>query len=314
MRGGASSRSGRALLLTAVCVVTACGGSDDSAEPSSTGHLSTEPSSTGSRSTEPAEADDEAVAPLGDPVLPDLTPQPAVDVHTKRQEEGVWTLTFSSELVNVGDGEFLLRATRERDDDAWAVEQPIRRSISGVDVAKLDAPVVWGGDGHDHWHIARVATNWLVPLDDAGEPVEGADELVDTKVGFCFYDLIRVLDTGPEEVAHDSEGCGHEDDEYIEMGLSPGWSDVYEWNLPGQTIDITDVADGRYRLWTEADESGWFREQTRDNNLTWVDLELGTIEGELRTAFVLDVGPQPAPASSSAPGLVITTDSSPDGT
>ena len=67
--------------------------------------------------------------------------------------------------------------------------------------------------------------------------------------------MIRVLDTGPEEVAHHSESCGHEDDEYIEMGLSPGWSNVYEWNLPGQTIDITDVADGRYRLWTEADES-----------------------------------------------------------
>ena len=110
---------------------------------------------------------------MGDPVLPDLTPQPAVDVHTKREEEGIVDVDVQLRAGQHGQREFLLPATREHDEDAWVVEQPIRLSMSGVEVAKLDAPVVWGGDGHDHWRIARVATNWLVPLDDAGEPVEG---------------------------------------------------------------------------------------------------------------------------------------------
>ena len=58
------------------------------------------------------------------------------------------------------------------------------------------------------------------------------------------------------------------------MGLSSGWEDIYPFKLPGQSVDVTDIPDGKYRLWVEADETGWFREATRDNNVTWVDLEL----------------------------------------
>jgi hypothetical protein len=77
------------------------------------------------------------------------------------------------------------------------------------------------------------------------------------------------------------------------MGLSPGWGDVYDFTLPGQSVDISELPDGRYRLWAEADPQGWFREVTRENNVTWVDLELSTGADGVRTAMVVSTGAQP---------------------
>ena len=77
------------------------------------------------------------------------------------------------------------------------------------------------------------------------------------------------------------------------MGLSRGWVDYYHWNLPGQSIPVDGLADGDYRLHAVADEQGVFREETTDNNRTWVDFTLSTDTSGTRSALVSDVGPQP---------------------
>lgn len=41
-----------------------------------------------------------------------------------------------------------------------------------------------------------------------------------------------------------------------------------------QYIDVTGLADERYRLVVTADASSWFAETNENNNFTWVDLEL----------------------------------------
>ena len=112
-------------------------------------------------------------------------------------------------------------------------------------------------------------------------------------IGFCFFDSHKKLDRGPEKGRFGRKGCGHEDSETFLMGLTPGWGDVYDFKLPGQSIDVSDLADGSYRLWAMADEQAWFREVTRDNNLTWVDFELATRPDGLRTALVVATGPDP---------------------
>jgi hypothetical protein len=58
------------------------------------------------------------------------------------------------------------------------------------------------------------------------------------------------------------------------MGLSVGWGDVYQWSLPGQYIDITDLPPGTYRLRAVADPSHWFVEQDNTRNDTWLDLAI----------------------------------------
>ena len=237
-------------------------------------------------------------APEGQPLLPDLTPVPPVDVRTTFKD-GSTVLRFSSTLVNVGEGDFVLRATRqstvlERLSAQWVVEQEVEYSINGGELIPTDAAMVWGGDGHDHWHIERVASYRLVPLDDNGDPVDDKSNMVDSKVGFCFFDHSLHNDSGPEEAVFSVHACGDLDDREIRMGMSPGWADMYPFTLPGQSINIDGLPDGNYRLWAEADAAQWFDEVSRDNNLTWVDLEISTRDDGLRRARLIGVGPEPS--------------------
>ena len=229
--------------------------------------------------------------PVGNAVLPDLVPSPQRNVATQKTRRG-WRMRFNTIIVNAGKGDFLLRGTREPG-STLSIEQDVPYSSSGAQRVPLRSAAVWGGDGHEHWHIVRVASVWLVPLGEDGKPVHDSKRLVDTKVGFCFYDHTHELGRGPEEAVYSAHTCGHEDDTEFGMGLSPGWNDTYLQSLPGQSIDITDLADGQYRLFTEIDEQADFREATRSNNLTWIDLDVQTTP-QGRIAIRTATGPQPS--------------------
>lgn len=131
-------------------------------------------------------------------------------------------------------------------------------------------------------------------LDADGNPEGNDRSRSDSKVGFCFFDHLQVLDRGPEEPVFGVHDCGHENHLNIFMGMSPGWSDKYRWELPSQQIDVTDLPDGRYRMWGEADPDGLFFEATRENNRSGVDFNLRTRDDGLRTALIVGTGPEPA--------------------
>lgn len=227
--------------------------------------------------------------PAGVELMPDLAPEPPVDLRTRTEGDRV-TVRFSSTLVNVGQGDFILRGTRASDD--WVVEQEILYSEGGGELRPTSATMVWGGDGHEHWHIERVATYTLYRLGDDGEIIEGDIALPDAKIGFCFYDHTQSLEDGPDEAVYSHEDCGDQDDEKIRMAMSIGWSDIYDFDLPGQSIDITDLEDGFYRVVGVADPQNWFEEAVEENNETWIDIELLT-QDDLRLARLTDVGPEP---------------------
>jgi hypothetical protein len=229
--------------------------------------------------------------PVGDPLLPDLVPEPPVDLRVTKRDDGGVEVRFSSTLVNVGDGEFVLRA--DRNSERWLVQQELWYSEGGAEIVETDARMAYAGDGHHHWHIRRVASYSLVPTDDSGNPVEVAVPRMDSKIGFCFYDHSHSMEFGPDEALYEVDGCGSQDDTQVRMGLSSGWADVYGFSLPGQSIDITDLPDGEYRLWAEADTDGWFTEADRTNNVTWIDFELMTDAEGRRFADLRDVGPEP---------------------
>lgn len=258
---GSVARAGR--LCAAVLLLSACGGGADARW-----------------SEEPA----------GPALLPDFAPAPPEDIHTKRIGTS-WTVEFSSALVNVGDGDFHATAVRNLG-DAWTVTQDIEHADGGASHVPSDARPVWGGDGHEHWHVERYVTYHLRALDERGR--ETGRARTDHKVGFCIYDFERSdLDLGPEEAVYEREGCGSEDSNRLVMGLSPGWVDYYHWNLPGQSIPVDGLADGDYRIDAVADEQGVFREETTDNNRTWVEFALSTDASGMRTALVSEVGPVP---------------------
>jgi hypothetical protein len=229
--------------------------------------------------------------PVGEPVLPDLMPSPPDNLGTSKID-GRWHVSFSTLIVNVGAEDLLLRAARVEDGE-WSVEQLIPYSQGGAATRPIDTSLAWGGDGHDHWHVVRVASVWLARLGEDGKAVDDDRSRIDTKIGFCFYDHTRELDRGPEKAVYSSKTCGAENSTLIGMGLSPGWNDTYARNLPGQAVDLTGLPDGKYRMWAEVDEQGWFREASRENNITWADFELST-KGGRRFALVTEVGPTPA--------------------
>ena len=228
--------------------------------------------------------------PVGSPVLPDLVPSPPQALHLRRQN-GRWSMAFDSILVNVGDGEFRLRAKRE-DGGRWHVEQDVPYSTSGADPVPLRATLVWGGDGHDHWHVERVATNRLVRLDDDGRPIPGEKlDRFEDRVLLLRRQPRRSWRRGPPSPSTPTRAAARRTTTSWEWVSRPDGTDTYKWDLPGQSIDITNIPDGRYRLWAEADERRWFREATRDNNLTWTDFELTTRPDGIRFARITDTGP-----------------------
>jgi hypothetical protein len=193
--------------------------------------------------------------------------------------------------VNVGEGDFRATATKGPD-GSWTLTQDIAYDEGGAEHVHSDATAVWAGDGHEHWHVKRYVVYHLFALGDGGQPT--GRPRTDHKVGFCIYDYERAgLDLGPEEAVYERDGCGEEDSTRLVMGLSPGWADHYHWHLPGQSISIDGLADGEYRIFAVADEASVFREESRDNNETWVDFTLSSDPQGNRLALVGDVGPAP---------------------
>jgi hypothetical protein len=221
-------------------------------------------------------------------MLPDIAPAPPLDPQLT-VENGRMLLRFSTLLENVGDGDFILRAVRTG--NHWVVDQDVQYTKSGAKVYRTPADLVWGGDGHNHWHVRRVAINRLFPLRADGKIRPGAKGLPDAKVGFCYYDGLRQLDDARQDAVYSRLSCGTKDDTAIGMGLTWGWGDLYPFLLPGQSIDVTDVPGGRYRLQVEVDEKRWFHEARRDNNITWTDLTLATAASGARVLRNVKQGP-----------------------
>ena len=198
-------------------------------------------------------------------------------------------------IVNGGDGDFLLRARRSNLlSDDWRVTQRVVEAGGGYTEVASDATLVYGGDGHGHWHIREVESHTIESLDGK---VLGTV----VKSGFCFFDT-NVIDAAlpgtPPAAQYRSVGCGTQIDSAVTMGLSVGWGDEYPWHLFEQEIDITDLPDGTYRLRAVADPFGWFEELDETNNEVTTDITL-RVEDEI--PYIEEVGASPAPSVSPGP-------------
>jgi phosphohistidine phosphatase SixA len=119
---------------------------------------------------------------------------------------------------------------------------------------------------HDHWHVEDFARYELWSLDSVGD----LDTVVavSAKVSYCLRDDARSeLPDAPRQQTYMM--CDQK-----RQGISAGWIDVYEYYLPGQNIDITDVPDGIYAVRSIVDPANQFRELSRSNNAAIVYVEI----------------------------------------
>jgi hypothetical protein len=216
-------------------------------------------------------------------LLPDLGMARLTDFRIDKGSGGRRLLRYSTTIVNVGTGAFELHGARTSPTSMNAAQR-----IFGSDGTFRDSvtagTLVFGGDGHNHWHVNNLETSSLVRLDNGNKAGTGA------KRGFCFWDNVAfrlTLPGAPQSITYRSPGCGSLDSNTVAMGLSVGWGDEYPATLPDQYVDITNLTPGHYRLIVSADEKGWFAETNESNNTTWVDLQLRQ-QGQVR---VLGYGP-----------------------
>ena len=201
--------------------------------------------------------------------LPDLAMAKLRHIGTKTVD-GRRSLRFSAIIVNVGDGPFALRSRRASTGSGWSTRQVIHDDAGGSrSVATPAVRLVYAGDGHDHWHVKDLEQYRLVPLASPG------GSRIGHKVGFCFFDNYQyrlALADAPQDPVYGHRACGRRNSLGLRTGLSVGWGDIYHRSLPGQSIDITDLPYGAYRLWATADQADVFLEGNNANNATWADL------------------------------------------
>ena len=202
--------------------------------------------------------------------LPDLGMARLTDFKVDQTSSGRRVLRYTTVIVNVGSGPFEARGQRSSTSQTqMAASQRIYDTAGGSRDVSTTAVMVFGGDGHNHWHVRDLESSDLIRLDNGSKVGTGA------KHGFCFFDNYRYGSNRAPFYTTARGACGDSSSDLrVRMGLSRGWGDIYKWNLPGQYINVTGLSPGRYRLKGVADPAGWFRERNNANNSTWVNIQL----------------------------------------
>lgn len=204
---------------------------------------------------------------------PDLAMARLADIDIVNAD-GQLQLRFSAIIVNAGQGPFELNATRSDTASPFSVVQKVYGTGGSSEFPIPGADLIWGGDGHSHWHVRDLETYELERLDNGVKVGTGM------KGGFCFFDttvfnlLLPGAPTSP--VYAPGTVCAQNDQNAssLRMGISVGWGDRYGSQLRDQYIDVTSLTSGNYRLYATADLAGQFTELNEANNTTWVDLKL----------------------------------------
>jgi hypothetical protein len=221
-------------------------------------------------------------------ILPDLGMAPIADIKVDKTQDGRRLLRFTAEIVNVGQGPFELRLHRDNITDPMTTSQRIYTSTGWRDVV-TSAQTVFGGDGHNHWHIVNLENTTLIRLDNGSKVGSGV------KLGFCFVDSAKYRSLPGSPSAAQYGGCSTQAALDVTMGLSVGWGDFYDWRLPGQYVSLAGLRSGTYTLIGEANPEGVLYEQKTTNNGVFLTFKLR--RGDSNSIRVLGRGSRPAEKS-----------------
>ena len=120
--------------------------------------------------------------------------------------------------------------------------------------------------GHNHWHLDSFSVYELWTL----QPNGMLDQVVATsgKVSYCLRDIYRSAE------AEQIDRAGFTSCSPVRQGLSVGWTDVYQYYLAGQSIDITRLQDGTYALMSIVDPFNLIQESDETNNGIVIYIEI----------------------------------------
>ncbi|MBL9023997.1 MAG: hypothetical protein JNL21_17505 [Myxococcales bacterium] len=215
-------------------------------------------------------------------------------------EDGAQTcLRFDQIVANTGKGPVEIAwqtptGVAPEDDTTFPVSQRVYRS----DGTYQDQP---GGevefhDTHGHYHYSSFANAALWKSNVYGAKIGNAPLRLAQKVSFCMAD-IRIdawgeKGDGPRKYyapdclfPYASDGVT---DEY-RQGVNNGWADVYDWYIPDQYIEVSNVPNGYYRLEFCADPFNEIEEEDEDNNCVINHIRLTGMNGPNKSVQVLGI-------------------------
>jgi lysyl oxidase len=198
------------------------------------------------------------------PLLPNLQSLKAGSVRITTSN-GRRRLLFSSTLANVGKGplEVVPRPGRKCPKGERGVDQAVYQDANrDRRYQRLDehrrtfrpSGCMHFHKAHNHWHIDASARYWLTM------PHQTASIVRHSKVSFCLRDSHRLPDRRRGAVYG---ACSRD----RKQGITPGWADLYQWFLPGQSLSLPkQLKRGVYCLRQEADPRNTLRESDETDN------------------------------------------------
>ncbi len=205
---------------------------------------------------------------MGKPLLPNMTPLVASDVHIIGSGTGR-VLRFETALASVGRGPMEVRPNNRLDCPRGqrGASQIVYRDVDGSGFFNRDKDTEFGRrvagcmvfhPTHDHWHFAA-STRYSL------RPAKGPNIIsVRRKMSFCLRDSARVPQSyGTWNYPLFYGACSQN----APMGVSIGWADVYQSYLDGQSLDLPPrLRNGRYCLRIRVDPTNLLKEgDERDN-------------------------------------------------
>ncbi|MBL8763504.1 MAG: hypothetical protein JNM07_04460 [Phycisphaerae bacterium] len=192
-------------------------------------------------------------------------------------QNGRLMLRLSNATPNIGMGKLQLYGSTVNGDGTQDVNQRIFRS-DGTYWDRLAGKFVFH-PGHNHIHFQ----DWCVYRLREVLPGDGVGPIVrlGAKTSFCLLDVAVYDATLPNfNPAGEFHSCAT-----TSQGLSVGWMDIYDLDLDGQEIDITDVPYGTYWLESEVDPTRRVLESNPDNNVSRIKVSIGYVGEVLPDAY-----------------------------
>jgi Lysyl oxidase len=187
-------------------------------------------------------------------LLPNLRAFPASNLSVGNNVfYGNLELQFDTTSWNSGTGPLELVAGPIVSPDTQVVYQRVYDALGGY--TDRTAGTFTFHEDHQHFHFDDYALYSL-------RPVGGSGAGTSSKTTFCVIDTTKVdarLPGAPRKAIYTT--CNA-----VLQGMSVGWGDTYRSYLAGQSIDLTDFADGFYELTITVDPLDLLWETSNDDN------------------------------------------------
>jgi hypothetical protein len=229
---------------------------------------------------------------------PDLRPVPAWGIQVATGDEGTPDATkdflqFSATVWNAGPSPLVLDGFRRQGKDLMDAYQYFYNAQGKQVGYQTTGTLEWDGrDGHNHWHFTDFARYSLLNA-------KQTEVVRSQKEAFCLAATDAIDYTVKNANWHPGNtdlhtACGDHGSLSVREVLDVGSGDTYEQTLPGQSFDITNLANGTYYVQVTANPEHRLYEASTKNNVALRQVILGGTKHH-RTVKVLPVGVITAP-------------------